>query len=110
MRPAYVTLASAAETFTAVFTPHFLERFTERSSKASHRENIAGPAHLLRAWAAASVLKAGATVGYAFGSGYVYCRRIYNNVRARWELEYISFTPSSSFHTHARNYAIRIEV
>ena len=101
MRPQYVDMFD----FVVVFTPHFLQQMKDRS-------NLLPSIRLSRSlvgtiWNRAAPEQ---TVGFKFGNGFVYCRRTYNKRRQRWELEFISFTPNSNFHTRNLQFAVEIEV
>ena len=88
MKPQYVRFRG----FTAVFTPHFLEQAQARGLHG----HMMPASHIERVW---SIVRQGAVSGYHINGGYAYCRKIWNEIRRRWELEYISYTPSNFFHT-----------
>lgn len=99
MRPQYIRLHG----FTVVLTPHFLTQAQKRGLRGS----LMPAAHFEKAW---SVAPQGIVCGYPISDGYAYCRKIWNGVRSRWELEYISFTPSDFFHTERLQHAIMVNV
>jgi hypothetical protein len=96
-------------TFTAVYTPHFIDAILSR--RALLPEPIEYPngnpfslIHnmLERLWAVGIEDKC---VGFQFGQGYVYYKCKWNVGRNRWELELISFTPNKQFHTRELRFA-----
>ena len=93
-----------AHGFVAVLTPHFQEQCKSRSYLLEGTRPL-DKAHFLAVFQAAPANK---TVGYIYGRGYIYARKKYNTRRERWELEFISFTPTANFHTRNRAYAVRI--
>lgn len=89
------------DSFVVVITPHFDGMFRARQANPLNDD-------LHRAvWAN---LTAGEVSGFRWGNGYIYCRAQWNQMRRRWELEYISYTPGANFHTRNRDYARLIEV
>ncbi len=99
MRPQYIHLNG----FTVVLTPHFLEQAHLRGLKGHMMPAI----HFERAWSVTPQLQ---VCGYAINGGYAYCRKIWNDSRNRWELEYISFTPATHFHTDRLKHALMVIV
>jgi len=89
--------------YTAVLTPHFLKRMGCRGYKIGAdmlREYI--PAM----WSAALINEC---CGVEIGAAFVYFKKKYNERRKRWELEFISITPNTHFHTSSLTHAIRVE-
>lgn len=93
-----------AHGFVAVLTPHFQEQCVNRASLLKGTEPL-GPSHYLAIYQAAP---ADTTVGFIWGRGYIYARKKFNSRRRRWELEFISYTPTANFHTRNRTFAVRI--
>jgi hypothetical protein len=99
VRPKYIKRSS----FTAVFTPHFLEALICRNRYLPGNTSI--ESMLERMW---EVGIEDRCTGFSFGEGYLYYKCKWNNRRDRWELELISFTPNKQFHTSALQYAIEV--
>lgn len=89
-RPEYLHF----ESFVAVLTPHFIEQWHDRSELRNHIEL---PARFIsKIWSNAPI---NTTVAVQFGNGYIYSRKKHNELRRRWELEFISFTPNKRVQT-----------
>jgi hypothetical protein len=91
------------DTFVAVLTPHFLQALQSRSDLL--------PAMPLsdmfrRCWAVGIENEC---CGFRFGQGYVYYKCKWHSYRGRWELEFISFTPTNNFHTNSKKFAIEVK-
>lgn len=99
MRPEYRNVRGM---FTVVFTPHFL--------LAGHYRAGLSPmdftdAHFVSVW---EVIPEDECAGYPYLDGFIYCKGKWNQLRSRWELELISYTPGTYFHTESRDYAVLV--
>jgi hypothetical protein len=89
--------------YTAVLTPHFLGRMARRGHKISG-EML--KEYIPRIWTAAITNQC---CGVEIGVAFVYFKRKYCDRRKRWELEFISITPNTHFHTENLTHAVRVE-
>lgn len=89
----------------AVLTPHFLEQSQVRRYLLPDNWHIED--YLEDIWDAAEV---DVTFGVQFGRVYVYGRKKFNDSRRRWELEFISITPTTHFHTQNAKFAKLIKL
>ena len=87
--------------FTAVLTPHFIISAEKRGMSW----NALTDAFMENLYAAAAE---NVVSGTAFDGGFIYFRVIWNSIRRRGELEFISFTPARHFTTANHQHTVRI--
>lgn len=96
MNRAYYTTCDG---FTVVHTPHYQAQSSKRQASPLTVSMF------VRMWA---VGIEDTCTGFRWGSGYVYYRCIWNTKRERWELELISYTPGTRFHTDKLTHAVEV--
>lgn len=101
MKPRYIDCLHCV----AVLTPHFLEQCQVRRYLLPVNWHIED--YLDAIWDASEV---DVTFGVQFGRVYVYGRKRFNEYRDRWEIEMISVTPTTHFHTQNAKFAKLIKL